>query len=87
MMSPFSEPSRHDEFHFSPGWLRACFARDENARDPDYGAALGLTLPPEQLMTQRVWLGVVGVLCRLDVTIAVRPVMSELLPGFAGPDG
>jgi hypothetical protein len=29
-----------------------------------------------------VWLGVIGVLCRLDVTIPVRPVMAELLPGF-----
>jgi predicted unusual protein kinase regulating ubiquinone biosynthesis (AarF/ABC1/UbiB family) len=82
VMSPFSEPSRHDEFHFSPRWLRSCFARDEAARDPDYSAALGLTLRPEQLMTQRVWLGVIGVLCRLDVTIPVRPVMAELLPGF-----
>jgi predicted unusual protein kinase regulating ubiquinone biosynthesis (AarF/ABC1/UbiB family) len=83
VMSPFSEPSRHDAFHFSPTWLRSCFARDESARDPDYSAALGLTLPPEQLMTQRVWLGVIGVLCRLDVTIPVRPVMAELLPGFS----
>jgi predicted unusual protein kinase regulating ubiquinone biosynthesis (AarF/ABC1/UbiB family) len=83
VMSPFSEPSRHDEFRFSPEWLRSCFARDDGARDPDYSAALGLTLPPEQLMTQRVWLGVIGVLCRLDVSIPVRPVMAELLPGFA----
>jgi predicted unusual protein kinase regulating ubiquinone biosynthesis (AarF/ABC1/UbiB family) len=83
VMSPFSEPSRHESFHFSPTWLRSCFARDEGARDPDYSATLGLTLPPEQLMTQRVWLGVIGVLCRLDVTIRVRPVMAELLPGFA----
>ncbi|MFN8167364.1 MAG: AarF/ABC1/UbiB kinase family protein [Candidatus Nanopelagicales bacterium] len=84
VMAPFGEPSRHDEFRFSPQWLRSCFARDDAARDPDYSAALGLTLPPEQLMTQRVWLGVVGVLCRLDVTIPVRPVMRELLPGFDG---
>jgi hypothetical protein len=29
-----------------------------------------------------VWLGVIGVLCRLDVTVPVRGVLRELLPGF-----
>jgi predicted unusual protein kinase regulating ubiquinone biosynthesis (AarF/ABC1/UbiB family) len=85
VMSPFSEPARHDLFAFSSSWLRSCFARDEAARDPDYTAATGLTLPAEHLMTQRVWLGLIGVLCRLDVTVPVRPVLSELLPGFDGP--
>ncbi len=83
VMSPFGEPARHDRFAFSPTWLRSCFATDDAARDPDYTAALGLTLPPEHLMTQRVWLGVIGVLCRLDVTIPVRGVLQDLLPGFA----
>ncbi|MFC6238142.1 ABC1 kinase family protein [Longivirga aurantiaca] len=82
VMSPFGEPARHDTFHFSPEWLRACFARDDAARDPDYTAALGLDVPAEHLMTQRVWLGLIGVLCRLDVTVPVRPVLAELLPGF-----
>jgi hypothetical protein len=69
-------------FAFSSSWLRSCFARDQGARDPDYTAAMGLTLPAEHLMTQRVWLGVIGVLCRLDVALPVRPVLRELLPGF-----
>lgn len=84
VMSPFSEPARHDVFEFSSQWLRSCFARDDAARDPDYTAAMGLNLPAEHLMTQRVWLGVIGVLCRLDVTLPVRPVLRELLPGFDG---
>lgn len=82
VMAPFSEPARHEEFAFSPEWLRACFARDDSARDPDFTAALGLDVPAEHLMTQRVWLGVIGVLCRLDATVAVRPVLADLLPGF-----
>jgi len=85
VMSPFSEPARHESFAFSSAWLRSCFARDEAACDPDYTAAMGLTLPAEHLMTQRVWLGVIGVLCRLDVTVPVRPILCELLPGFDGP--
>jgi len=28
---------------------------------------------------------VIGVLCRLDVTVPVRTVLRELLPGFDGP--
>jgi len=82
VMSPFGEPARHDTFRFSPEWLRGCFARDDAARDPDYTAALGLDVPAAHLMTQRVWLGLIGVLCRLDVTVPVRPVLAELLPGF-----
>ncbi len=85
VMSPFSEPARHEEFSFSSSWLRSCFARDDAARDPDYTAAMGLTLPAEHLMTQRVWLGVIGVLCRLDVAVPVRSVLCELLPGFEQP--
>lgn len=87
VMAPFGEPARYDEFRFSPEWLRGCFGRDDASRDPDYTAALGLDVPAEHLMTQRVWLGVIGVLCRLDVTVAVRPVLTELLPGFDGDDG
>ena len=82
-MSPFGEPARHEVFRFSPEWLRGCFARDDAARDPDYTAALGLDVPAEHLMTQRVWLGVIGVLCRLDSDVTVRPVLADLLPGFA----
>ncbi len=87
VMSPFSEPARHEAFAFSSSWLRSCFARDDAARDPDYTAAMGLTLPAEHLMTQRVWLGVIGVLCRLDVTVPVRPVLCDLLPGFDAVGG
>ena len=53
------------------------------ARDPDYTVALGLNLPAEHLMTQRVWLGVVGTLCRLRATVPVREVLDRHLPGFA----
>jgi hypothetical protein len=42
-----------------------------------------LTIPPEQLLTHRVWLGCVGVLCRLRATVPVRPELERWLPGFA----
>ncbi|MEZ5116767.1 MAG: AarF/ABC1/UbiB kinase family protein [Candidatus Nanopelagicales bacterium] len=87
VMSPFSEPARHEVFTYSPEWLRSCFDRNAQARDPDYTVALGLTLPPDQLMTQRVWLGCVGTLCRLGVTVPVRPVLRRYLPGFTEPGG
>ena len=59
-LSPFSDPARHEVFSFTPEWLRAQFARDHDPRNPDYAVALKLTIPPEQLMTHRVWLGIVG---------------------------
>ena len=42
----------------------------------------GLDLPAEHLFTHRVWLGMVGVLCSLEATVPVRPVLAEFLPGF-----
>ncbi|MCU1675056.1 MAG: Ubiquinone biosynthesis monooxygenase UbiB [Frankiales bacterium] len=81
-MAPFSEPARHEEFTFSREWLRSEFARANDPRDPDFGVAMKLTLPAEHLFTHRVWLGMVGVLCQLEATVPVRPVLRRWLPGF-----
>ena len=81
-MAPFSEPARHEEFRFSRGWLRSEFGRVNDPRDPDFAVALKLTLPAEHLFTHRVWLGMVGVLCQLEATVPVRPVLRRWLPGF-----
>lgn len=81
-LGPFSEPARHDEFRFSRDWLRAEFGRVNDPRNPDFAVALTLTLPAEHLFTHRVWLGMVGVLCQLEATVPVRPVLRRWLPGF-----
>lgn len=81
-LSPFSDPARHEVFSFTPEWLRAQFARDHDPRNPDYAVALKLTIPPEQLMTHRVWLGIVGLLCRLRATVPVLPELRLWLPGI-----
>ena len=84
-LRPFSEPARHERFHYTPEWLRAMFTRGpDDPRDPDYAVAMRLTIPAEQLLTHRVWLGCVGVLCRLGATVPVRPELERWLPGFAG---
>ena len=44
--------------------------------------ALQLTIPPEQLFTHRVWLGIVGVLSQLEARVPVRPELRRWLPGF-----
>jgi hypothetical protein len=82
-MAPFSEPARHERFRFTRDWLRGQFGRVNDPRDPDFGAALALDLPAEHLFTQRVWLGMVGVLCSLECEVPVRPVLERWLPGFA----
>ena len=82
-LAPFSEPARHEEFTYSREWLRGTFGRVNDPRNPDFAVALQLTIPPEQLFTHRVWLGIVGVLCQLGATVPVRPELRRLLPGFA----
>ena len=82
-LSPFTIPAGHEVFSYSPQWLRAQFGRLGDPRDPDFGVALQLRLPPEQLFTQRVWLAVVGVLCLLRATVPVAPELRRWLPGFA----
>ncbi len=82
-LGPFSDPARHDVFEFSPAWLRGQFAREHDPRNPDYAVALKLTIPPEQLMTHRVWLGVVGMLSRLRARIEVRSELQRWLPGIS----
>jgi predicted unusual protein kinase regulating ubiquinone biosynthesis (AarF/ABC1/UbiB family) len=82
-LSPFSEPARHAVFHYTRDWLREEFGRVNDPRNPDFAVALRLTIPPEQLFTHRVWLGVVGVLCQLEAEVPVRDELTALLPGFA----
>ncbi len=82
-LSPFSEPARHEEFYFSPDWLREEFSRSNDPRNPDFAVAMKLNMPAELLFTHRVWLGVVGVLSGLHATVPVRPELEANLPGFA----
>jgi predicted unusual protein kinase regulating ubiquinone biosynthesis (AarF/ABC1/UbiB family) len=82
-LGPFSEPAAHDRFHYSRTWLRTQFERAHDPRNPDFTVALKLNLPPEQLFTHRLWLGVVGVLCGLGATVPVRSELVAHLPGFA----
>jgi predicted unusual protein kinase regulating ubiquinone biosynthesis (AarF/ABC1/UbiB family) len=82
-MSPFTVPARHESFRFSRDWLRGEFARVNDPRNPEFGVALKLDLPAEHLFTHRVWLGMVGVLCQLEATVPVRPVLQRWLPGFS----
>ncbi len=82
-MAPFSEPARHERFRFSRDWLRQEFGRVDDPRDPDFAVALKLDVPAEHLFTQRVWLGMVGVLCQLEAEVDVAPVLRRWLPGFA----
>jgi predicted unusual protein kinase regulating ubiquinone biosynthesis (AarF/ABC1/UbiB family) len=83
VLAPFSEPARYERFHYHRAWLASTFGGLADPRDPDFATALQLTLPAEQLFTHRVWLGIVGVLCSLDVEMPVRAELRRWLPGFA----
>jgi predicted unusual protein kinase regulating ubiquinone biosynthesis (AarF/ABC1/UbiB family) len=81
-LAPFSEPARHERFHYTRAWLAGQFSRVNDPRNPEFAVALQLTIPPEQLFTHRVWLGIVGVLAQLDAEVPVRPELRRWLPGF-----
>src|SRR3954454_18759373 len=81
-LAPFSEPARHETFHYTRAWLKGQFARVNDPRNPEFAVALQLTIPPEQLFTHRVWLGIVGVLSQLEARVPVRPELRRWLPGF-----
>ncbi len=82
-MAPFVVPARHEQFRFGREWLRGEFGRVNDPRDPDFAVALRLNMPAGHLFTHRVWLGMVGVLCQLEATVPVGPVLRRWLPGFS----
>ncbi|HEX6255591.1 MAG TPA: AarF/ABC1/UbiB kinase family protein [Euzebyales bacterium] len=86
-LAPFTVPAGHETFAFSREWLRGQFSRINDPRNPEFEVALQLTMPAEHLFTHRVWLGCVGVLCQLEATVEVRPVIERWLPGFDAAAG
>lgn len=86
-MAPFTDPARHERFHFTGGWLRSQFGRINDPRNPEFAVALQLDVPAEHLFTHRVWLGMVGVLCQLEATVPVRDVLHRWVPGFVPTAG
>lgn len=86
-LSPFVEPTLVERFRFSREWMQAQFQRINNPRDPSYAVAMRLNLPPQYLLIHRTWLGGIGVLCQLGAEAPFREILTEMLPGFADPEG
>ncbi|MVA76128.1 AarF/ABC1/UbiB kinase family protein [Auraticoccus sp. F435] len=80
-LSPFVEPARVEEFHFTRNWMREQFARVSAARSSE--AARRLALPPSYLLIHRVWMGGIAVLSQLDASERFADVLEEFLPGWA----
>ncbi len=84
-LEPFVEPARAEEFHFTRDWIRGQYQRislDNRGPDP---VATKLNVPPLYALIHRVWLGGVAVLSQLDVRARFADVLTQHLPGFAGP--
>ncbi|NUR06736.1 MAG: AarF/ABC1/UbiB kinase family protein [Nocardioidaceae bacterium] len=82
-LGPFVEPARSETFAFSREWMRGQFQRLQDPRQPGSTLALRLNLPPSYLLIHRVWVGSIGVLCQLGVTLPFRQILTDALPGFA----
>lgn len=81
-MAPFAEPMRHEVFRFSRQWLREQMRGAANLRD---GAAVArsISIPRDQAMLNRVWLGELALLCQLEAEVAYRAQAQRYLAGFA----
>lgn len=83
-LTPFIEPLRHEQFHYTREWLRALFMRINDPRRRDFAIGLRLNLPPSYLLVHRVWMGSTAVLCQLDAHVAARGEVARWVPDFAG---
>ncbi|MET7421847.1 AarF/ABC1/UbiB kinase family protein [Dactylosporangium sp. NPDC005555] len=81
MLDPVAEP----KFRFSRAWLRAEAGRLANPKSPAYAMSRQLNLPPSYMLTHRVTLGSIGVLCQLEAEAPYREIIERWLPGFAEP--
>jgi predicted unusual protein kinase regulating ubiquinone biosynthesis (AarF/ABC1/UbiB family) len=79
---PMSEPFRDETFTFTRSWLRREAVKLANPRSGQHVVAKHLQLPPEYLMVHRVALGMVGLLCQLEATVALRDMEIRWSPGF-----
>jgi predicted unusual protein kinase regulating ubiquinone biosynthesis (AarF/ABC1/UbiB family) len=84
-LSPFVEPTQVERFRFTREWMQTQFQRVNNPRDPSYTVALKINLPPSYLLIHRTWLGAIGILSQLGAEVAFREILTDYLPGFAGP--
>ncbi len=82
LLSPLLEPLRHDEFTFSPAWLRSQTSRISDPRSSVSRTQRRLRMPIRHVMLQRVAAGTTGVLCLLGASVPVAEEAAVWLPGL-----
>jgi predicted unusual protein kinase regulating ubiquinone biosynthesis (AarF/ABC1/UbiB family) len=88
-LAPLLDPLRTETFGYSRAWLRDQGAHLTNRGNPAASVGRRFNLPPAYMLIHRVSLGVLGILCQLGSTFAVREVLEPCLPGLnpdLGPD-
>jgi len=84
-LAPFTEPLRHETFHFTRHWMQAQAARMSDLSSEESRMARNLNLPPSYLLIHRVTFGSLGVLCQLDASAPFRDIVARWQPGFRDP--
>lgn len=82
-LRPLLAPAREPVFAFSRAWLRAEATRVAVPTPENLSNAFKINLPPEYMLIHRVWMGGIGVLCQLEVSLSFRDLLAEHAPGFA----
>ena len=81
-LAPFTEPLRHETFHFTRRWMQEQAARMGDLTSEESKVARNLNLPPSYLLIHRVTFGSLGVLCQLDASAPFRDIVVRWQPGF-----
>jgi predicted unusual protein kinase regulating ubiquinone biosynthesis (AarF/ABC1/UbiB family) len=81
-LAPLLDPLRGETFTYSRAWLREQGAHLSNRGNPAASVGRRFNLPPAYMLIHRASLGMLGILCQLGSTVAVRDVLVPCLPGL-----
>ena len=84
-LAPFVEPTQVERFRFSREWMQQQFQRHQQPQGADVHPGAQAQPAAGYLLIHRTWLGGVGVLSQLGAEAPFRAILTEYLPGFAGP--
>jgi predicted unusual protein kinase regulating ubiquinone biosynthesis (AarF/ABC1/UbiB family) len=85
MLRQYVEPIEVDVFHYTRKWLQKMTATSMDRSVAQIKTARQLDLPAKLAMPLRVIASTIAISAQLDAHVAVRALVTELIPGLAEP--
>jgi predicted unusual protein kinase regulating ubiquinone biosynthesis (AarF/ABC1/UbiB family) len=82
VVGPNLEPLQSPVFRFQRSWFRDQVRRGADPRNAAARTQRHLGVPPEHTLLHRVAVGLAGMLCLLDATVAVDDELRRWMPGY-----